>query len=429
MPDRSHNLWWDTAPPRPKAPPLAGGTRADTVIIGAGIMGAATALRLAETGGGDIAIVEAGAVGDGASSRPGGFVVPHFSVGSPEEVLARVGGETGERLIDATGRSAQHVFDRIQEYGIECGARQGGWVHPAHAASAFDRVRTVAAQWQARGFAAELLDAGATAARTGVAGYAGSWVAPSGGTLHPLRYCQGLADAAVARGCRLYEHSPVTGIERVGAGYRVRTAAGSIAADRVIVCTNGLSADLVPAMTAGIVPLRVRQCATAPLAPEARAHLFQRGECLSDTRRNLFTYRFDAAGRLITGALQAAGISPARAARGMARRLHRLLGLAAVPEITHLWSGTSSVSAARLPASLVIDGGIVSATACNARGIALSTVIGESVADYVTRGVAPPVPVLGSGARAHAGIQRRLSLFYPHMAPLFDWLDTRRSPE
>jgi len=426
MIERSDNLWWASAGRRPAAPAASGELRCDVAVVGAGIMGATTAQALAAAGL-DVILIDAGAVGSGASSTPGGFVVPHFSVGSPQAIIERVG-EMGEQLVQATGGSADHLFAKVRTLGIECNARQGGWYQPAHSAAACARIEDVASQWHARGFAVEMLSAEETGKRTGVEGYRGSWFAPSGGTIHPLLYCRGLADAAVSSGARLFERSAVLGIDRRSGGYTLRLNGGQVIADKVILCTNGLSGDLVPPMTASIITLDIWQCATAPIPAEQRRHLFQRGEALSDTREHLFTYRVDSEGRIITGALDAFGVSPARQRTSMAQRLQTVLRLPHLPEITHLWTGTSSVSAPRYPATLLADGGIISATACNARGIALSTVIGDSLARFVLDGTPPPMPLLDAARARTAGIQRRLRRFYPLMGPILDWIDTRRTP-
>lgn len=426
MIDRLTNLWWASAGQRPVAPSVTGTHRCDVAVVGAGIMGATTAQALAAAGL-DVILLEAGEVGSGASSTPGGFVVPHFSVGSPEAIVDRVG-EVGEQLVEVTGRSAEHLFAKVRALGIDCDARQDGWYQPSHSARAQARIEDVAGQWRARGMDVSTLTAQETAERTGVDGYHGSWFAPSGGTIHPLRYCRGLVDAAVAAGARLFERSPALAIERRVGRHAVRVAGGEIIADKVILCSNGLSGDLVPPMTASIVTLDVWQCATAPIPAADRRHLFQGGEALSDTREHLFTYRVTGDGRFITGALDAFGISPRRQAALMARRLQTMLRLPGRPEITHLWMGTSSVSAPRYPATLLVDGGIISATACNARGIALSTVIGDSLARMVVDGTPPPIPLLEAGASHSAGLQRRLRSFYPLMAPILDWIDARRAP-
>jgi glycine/D-amino acid oxidase-like deaminating enzyme len=424
MKDESHNLWWATAGARTPQPPLTGSARADVVVVGAGIMGSAAAQALAAAGI-STAVIEAGRVGEGASSRPGGFVVPHFSVGTPAQIRERLA-EAAAPMIAMVGASAAALFARIGELGIACDARQGGWFHPAHSQTSWARIQALAMQWQEAGFAGEILEADATAARTGARGYLGSWFAPSGGTLHPLRYCRGLMDVALARGARLYEDSPVLAIEPLAGRYRVWTATGSIEAERVIVCTNGLSAPLIPALAAAIVPLRIWQCATEPIPAEALAHLFRRGECLSDTRRNLFTYRVDEDGRIVTGALDTWGVSPSRAAAAMAQRLRDMLALPSLPRITHLWSGVSSLSAARLPAVLLETGGILAATACNARGIALSFMAGEALARYVANGEPPALPLLNNYKPANARLQQSLRRLYPHFAPVLDWLDTQR---
>ena len=426
MIDRSDNLWWASAGRRSAAPAVSGTLRCDVAVVGAGIMGTTTAQALAAAGL-SVILIDAGPVGSGASSTPGGFVVPHFSVGSPDAIVERVG-EIGERLVQATGGSADHLFAKVRALNIDCDARQGGWYQPAHSAAARARIEDVAGQWHSRGFAVEMLSAEETAGRTGVEGYEGSWFAPSGGTIHPLLYCRGLADAAVVSGARLFERSPVLGIERQPGGYALRLNDGRVIANTVILCTNGLSDDLVPPMTASIVTLGVWQCATAPIPAEQRRHLFQRGEALSDTREHLFTYRVDSEGRIITGALDAFGVSPAHQRAAMARRLRTMLRLPHLPEITHLWTGTSSISASRYPATLLVDGRIISATACNARGIALSTVIGDSLARFVLDGTPPPVPLLDTARARTAGIQRRLRRFYPLMGPILDWIDTRRAP-
>jgi len=425
MIDRSHNLWWASADEHPTAPSLQGDDhRSDIVVIGAGLMGT-TATQALAAAGADVTLIEAGRIGSGASSTPGGFVVPHFSVGNPLDIIERTG-DVGERLVHAAGGSAAHLFDKIRMLGLQCDARQDGWYQPAHSPGALANIENIVRQWRDLGFAVSLLDAAQTCRRTGVEGYRGSWFAPTGGTLHPLRYCRSIMDLATAQGARLHENSPVVAIERQGSQYVVRTGKGSISAQRILVCTNGLSSGITPRLASSIVPLGVWQCATAPIPAEQRRHLFQGGEALSDTRQDLFTYRFDIEGRLITGALDAFGISPELQTKRMAKRLQQQLRLSERPAIPYLWFGTSSISAPRYPATLVIDGGIVAASSCNARGIALSVVAGDSLARYLLTGEQPPMPLLDAKPHSHTWLQRRLSRFYPHMAPILDRIEEWR---
>jgi cation diffusion facilitator CzcD-associated flavoprotein CzcO len=69
------SLYAATARPPVNAPQLQGSRRAAVAVVGAGFTGLSTALHLAERGV-DVAVLEAGQPGWGASGRNGGQVNP-----------------------------------------------------------------------------------------------------------------------------------------------------------------------------------------------------------------------------------------------------------------------------------------------------------------------------------------------------------------
>jgi glycine/D-amino acid oxidase-like deaminating enzyme len=421
------NLWLST-PPAQHGSPAVGAQQADFVVIGGGIMGASATLALAEAGA-SVILLEASTIGNGASSKAGGFVVPSSSVGGAEEIIRRLG-RAGEALCTLIGGSASRVFDLIKIHGIHCDALQGGWYHPAHDRFSASRLSDFAAQWAALGFGGAWLDAEETAARTGTVGYCASWFAPSGGTLHPLNYCRGLVDAAILAGALCHEHSPVSDIQGRDGRLIVSTLAGAtIQARRVLVCVNGaplVSEELTSsALDRSVFPVKVWQCATDPMPPTAREHLFNNGACLSDMRRNLFTYRMDPAGRLITGTLAGTGRSASAHAAAMADKLRQMLKLERAPKIRYLWEGSMSLSASRFPATLFRREGVIAATSCNGRGIALSTVVGEHLADIALDRVSTDLPRPGR-SRMPLALQARAAGIYPYAASLLDRLDALR---
>lgn len=388
------SLWHAVARNRRDRPSLQGPAEADLAIVGGGFSGLSAALHAAARGL-SVIVLEAEIVAWGATGRNAGFVVPNFAKMDPDDVIALIGAERGERLVHFASASGDLVFDLIRRHGIDCAADQSGWIQPAPTAAAFAKVRSRAGQWTRYGARAEVLDDKAVEALTGVRGYAGGWIDRSGGVLNPVEYANGLADAAETAGARIFEKSRVTALERQGAGYRIVTDGGSVRAGKVFIATNAYDGRLNSRLSRSYVPLRVFQIATRPLPASARLRLLPGNQCVSDTRRNLFTFRFDAENRLITGGMHILGPGAARRVpRAIHRRLAEKLDLPHLPPIEHAWSGMAAVMPDFLPHLVDLGPGLLAGFACNGRGIAMTTALGAVVADW-SAGADPhdlPVP-------------------------------------
>lgn len=77
------SIWAETAPRRLVRPPLRQAVEADTVIIGGGLSGLSAALHLAKSGQ-KVVLLEAMAVGWGASGRNNGQVIPTMTAAEPD---------------------------------------------------------------------------------------------------------------------------------------------------------------------------------------------------------------------------------------------------------------------------------------------------------------------------------------------------------
>ena len=377
---------------RPR-PSLAETLDADLAIIGGGFSGLSTALHAAEKGI-SVVLLEAEIIAWGATGRNAGFVVPNFAKRDPGDIVAELGSDRGERLVRLASGSADLVFDLIRRHAIDCQAEQSGWIQPAHSAAAFAKVQSRAAQWANRGRPAVVMDSAETERVTGAKGYAGSWTDRSGGLLDPVAYARGLAKAAEAAGARIFERSPVTAISRLGDGYSLTTAKGTVRAGKVFIATNAYGGDLRPDLARTYVPLRVFQIATEPLPREARKRLLPGNQSVSDTRRNLFTFRFDAEHRLITGGMHIFGPGAAtRVPRAIHRRMAAMLELPDIPPIAYAWSGMAAVEPDFLPHLVDLGPGLIAGFACNGRGIALTTALGREIAAWACGTPASVLPV------------------------------------
>ena len=376
------SLWQALGRGRKDRPPLEGTAEAELAVVGGGFSGLSTALHAAQRGV-RVVLLEAERIAWGASGRNAGFVVPNFAKVDPDGMIAALGPARGERLAAFAAGSAELVFDLIARHQIECSALQSGWIQPAHSAAAFERVKSRAAQWASRGRPVRLLSGEEIAALTGARGYAGGWTDLSGGVLDPVEYTRGLADAAEGAGARLFEQSRVVTMERSGGAWTLGTGSARLRAEKVLLATNAYGAGLGGALSRTYFPLRVFQIATAPLPAALRRRLLPGGQCVSDTRRNLFTFRFDRANRLISGGMHIWGPgAEARVPQAIWRRLARRLDLPDLPQIAYAWSGMAAVSPDFLPRLVDLGPGLVAGFACNGRGIAMTTAMGRELAAW-----------------------------------------------
>ncbi|RDJ02888.1 NAD(P)/FAD-dependent oxidoreductase [Rhizobium grahamii] len=421
------SLWHAIGGARRERPPVDGTVDADLAVIGGGFAGLSTALHAAEKGL-SVIVLEAEIIAWGATGRNAGFVVPNFAKRDPDDIIAELGMERGEQLVRFASDSAKLVFDLIHRHAIDCQAHQSGWIQPAHSAAALAKVRSRAAQWARRGRPAVVMDAAETADVTGARGYAGSWTDCSGGLLDPVAYARGLADAAEAASARIFERSPVTAITHANDGYRLTTATGSVRAGKVFIATNAYGADLQPGLARTYIPLRVFQIATEPLPAEVRERLLPGNQSVSDTRRNLFTFRFDAENRLISGGMHIFSPGAAtRVPRTIHRRLAEKLDLKAIPPIAHAWSGMAAVEPDFLPHLVDLGPGLIAGFACNGRGIALTTALGREIAAWAcgTPGAALPIPFAPPSEIPFHGLVRHAPNMLLPWSILRDRLDER----
>lgn len=374
-------LWHATAAPLAPFVALHGQIDTDLLVIGGGFAGLSTALHAAEAGL-TVTVVEAHRIAFGASGRNAGFVVPNFAKVDPDAVRSMLG-DRAEPLITMASTSGDLVFDLIRRHAINCAAQQVGWIQPSHSAAAFAKATDRVRQWSELYRPVQLLSGAAVTYLTGVPGWHGGWIDRSGGVLNPVGYARGLARAGAKAGAALHEDTAVLKLERIGPDWRATTPQGQITARRVILATNAYVGDLWPGLARTFFPLRVFQVATEPLPQEVRDRLLPEGQCVSDTRQNLFTFRFDAQNRLISGGMHI--VSPgadSRVPNAIHRRLARMLNLADLPPLAYKWSGLASVMPDFLPRLVELGPNLIAGFACNGRGIALSTAMGRELAGW-----------------------------------------------
>lgn len=403
------SLWAATADAAPYTPPCTESRSVDVAIIGAGYTGLSAALHLAEAGV-KVCVLESSEPGWGASGRNGGQVIPGLKY-DPDQLRVLFGSAHAEGLIEAIGSAADTVFDLIDRHHIDCDAVRQGWIQPAHSAAVMPLLEKRAAQWAERGAPVELLDRDAVARRIGTPAYVGAWVDRRAGSVHPLKYCRGLARAALAQGAAIHGRTPVVKLEKQGQRWLLHTDRGvRISADRVIIATNGYTGELWPQLKQSVIAANSFIVATRPLSAELGDSILAGKEVVSDSRRLLLYYRRDAAGRLLMG-----GRGPFADPQGaqdfahLERSLALLFPQLAEVEYEYRWAGRVAITRDFLPHVHEPAAGLTIALGYNGRGIAMASTMGRCLAQRMTAGAnasAFPFPISTIQPIPFHGLQR-----------------------
>jgi glycine/D-amino acid oxidase-like deaminating enzyme len=318
------SLWLDAAT-RTYAP-LEGEATADVVVVGGGVAGVATAYFLARAGVRPV-VLEARGVAEAASGRNAGFllagVADNFVVAS-----RRYGAANARRIWRLTRHTQALVRSLVAEHAIECELR---WRGSDQIAGDDEEWREIAES--ARLLAGEGVDVSLDPAMRS-ARFA------EDGELHPVRWVRGLAAAAARAGARFHEGTPVMGID----DGEVRTAAGTVTAGAVVLCTNAYTAHLA---SSRVRPVRGQMLATAPARPAFERPAY--------AKRGYRYWRQRADGRVLVGGWRdmSADEEVGEEERVTDRvQLHldaflREHGIQA--PVTHRWAGTMGFSHDALP--------------------------------------------------------------------------------
>ncbi len=377
------SLWEATAAVPRGWPALSGAYKAQIVVVGAGYTGLSAAIHAAEAGF-DVVVVDRHAPGWGASGQNGGQVIAGLK-DDPATLERKLGGKLGAAVAAAAGAAPDLVFELIRRYGISCGAMRTGWLQLAVSPATLKTASALAQQWQRRGAPVELLNREQAASLSGSPLYLGGLLDRRGGTVHPLQFTRGLAEAATALGVRIFARTPVVRLSRAHYGWYVETAEGSISSRTVILATNAHTDGLWQGLQRSFVSLPSVQIASDPLPDDLRRAILPEGQAASDMRRVLRYFRLDGEGRLVIGTRALNGrlhsSNTVRHLRDAAREIFPQLPDIAFP---YHWGGPVAITGDRLPHVHDLAPALLTGLGYNGRGIAMSVMIGRVLARWAT---------------------------------------------
>ncbi|MFM7011684.1 MAG: NAD(P)/FAD-dependent oxidoreductase [Betaproteobacteria bacterium] len=259
--------WID--PPSDVQPELSGNVSADVVIVGGGFAGLSTALELRKRGA-DVIVLERRFAGYGASGRNAGYLAGGQGL-DYHMFMKRLERSQVSSIIGYFEEGVRYVERRLNEYDIECDYHQSGLIRAGIHPTQEKLLRANMELGIELGAPAEFLDNTAMRARGIPPAFLFGYATPGGGTLNPGKYVQGLRRAALERGVRIFENSPLISWSN-GPTIQCRTPKGMASAPYMVIAANAFAPGL-GLLRDKIVPLRVSAIETEPLTPAQRASL------------------------------------------------------------------------------------------------------------------------------------------------------------
>jgi glycine/D-amino acid oxidase-like deaminating enzyme len=306
-----------------EAPKAQGDLHAKVAIVGAGFTGLSAALHLGQEGV-DVVVLDAKSPGWGATGRNGGFCCLG-GMALTDGMLAKRYGADGTSAWRATEVAAiTLVRDLLNEHAIQADTHSDGETILAHSARAMKALRAEQAKADAAYGAASILHEAEELPALGMKGrYFGALTLPHGFGLNPRKYADGLAQAAIKAGARLYSNSPVRAVTPQNGGFTLTTSAARIRAEKVIFATNGYSSEDVPPWMRGrYLPLQSNVLVTRALTPDEIAEGWSSPQMAYTYQTLLHYFRLLPNGQFLFG-MRGGLFSGARAFASLQKRTRR----------------------------------------------------------------------------------------------------------
>ena len=364
-------------------PCLAGDRHTDVCVIGAGLTGLSAAIALRDLGL-DVTVLEAESVGYGASGRNGG----HVGVGQRrgQLILERwLGLEHAKALWQQGLDAVALVVELIQRFDIECELKTGNLFASANPKLTSDLQREVDHLQSVYDYhGARYLSPQELKQETEAHGLIDGVVDINAKHLHPLKYVHGLARAAQALDCAIYENTRVTRIQQHTDGVSVNTEHGEVRASKLILACNAYLDQLEPRVASKAMPINNYMVATEPL-PEALARAITRSDlAIADSKFVVNYWKLSADNRLLFGGGETYSRKFPKDIRAFVRPhlLSRYPQLAQT-QITHGWGGTLAITRNRLPHVGHIKQQVYYAQGFSGHGISIGTLAGKLMAQAI----------------------------------------------
>jgi putative aminophosphonate oxidoreductase len=415
-------------------PPLEESSTLDVCIVGGGLTGLWTALRIRELDPTiSVGVLEADICGSGASGANGGFAMTWW----PKIATLRklMGNDDALRMARDSEAAVADMGQFCHDHSIEADFKPAGWLWAASNQSqlgSWDETLQVLDSMGVRPF--ERLNPDQIASMSGSDRHIGGVYESGVATVQPAALVRGLRAVAVKEGISVWERSPMTSFQSQNDAVVISTPRGKVRAKKLVLATNAWLATY-PEVRRHLIVLGSEVVATDRAPELLRGDQWRDGLAISDSRRLVHYYRTTSDGRIVFG--KGGGriafrgrqdrtkwSTPASPSLVKDQLLRTYPQFAGVP-ITHSWAGAVDYAVDSLPffGHLGHDPKVTYGVGFSGNGVGPSLVGGRILASLALdrkdewsqsplirtpRGVLPPEPLrLIGGVMVRGAIRRK----------------------
>src|SRR6202789_1466174 len=356
---------------------------ADICVIGGGLAGLTVALEAARLGA-SVVVLEGRHIGWGASGGLLGTVMPGYDL-ALKDLIARIGIEDAKELWELSKQGAEYVRAQaseqlmpgitVTEGALEVSNIDAGDRLISELQMLSEDFDTQVEGWQVDQVRAQL--------KTGR--YFHGVYFPGAFQVDGRKYVHGLAALAKRAGARIFEDTPVVGIDASGIRKRIVTPSARLRASHIVLAGNVHLGAPSRRLSETLLPVWRYAGITEPLGERlAEVMTFQGSVTDSD---GIDHFRIVDGGRLMWASPETTWAArPERFAGAIARRIRTIFPRLGAVEIAEVWGGAVGQTVHGMPQIGQLRRGLWVASGFGRQGLTTSAIAGQLIARSILWG-------------------------------------------
>ena len=359
---------------------LKGEINCDVCVIGGGFTGLSAALELAQNGY-SVILLESEGIAASASGKNGGHIIRGYN-NSPDALASKSDPATAKIMCDLTMESIELIIGRIAKHNINCDLKFGhvtAGMNDHHAAD----LKTEIEEWAKIGHTdLKYLDKNETQSFVRNEKYVAGLFDPKGAHFHPLNYALGIAEAAQAAGCKIYDKTPALSIEE-GNPATVITPQGSVKA-KFVVLGGYVALKGIEKINRKVIAATAHMIATEPLGEAQARKILPQNVGVIDANFIMNYFRLSGDNRLLFGGdCNYSGLDYPGQSNILKKRMVGVFPELATAKIDYCWGGPLDITINRMPHFGRLAPNIFYAHGYCGHGVILSNMAGKLMAEAI----------------------------------------------